>query len=214
MKSRPIHLGCDDARICHVEGTLEIVADEQGVVFGRLFQHAVAAVGADEIKAARRLSLKAVQRGGCLRERDDVEISVVVVVHDGRQIHANADDGELARPAAEVEARGQVQRSCAERRSFSRHGGVFKHPNPIHVACENVRLSVAVEVAEKAPIHQRGEPHGPFPIDRQVSVGQALKDHDSTSVSVERHQVVVPIQVGVEGRPLRGGQSPGPSVVE
>ena len=201
-------------RICHVEGTFEVVSNEQRVVLCGFFQHAVAPVGAGEFQATRRLALKPVERGGRFRERDDVQVPVVVVVHDGRQIHADADDREFACPAAKVEARGQVCGRCAERRRASWHGGVFKHPNPVHVAGEDVRFSVAVVVAKQAPIHHLRKPQGPFPVDRQVSVGQTLKNENTTSVAVERHQVVVPIQVGVEGRPLRGGQSPGPSVVE
>ena len=59
-----------------------------------------------------------------------------------------------------------------------------------------------------------GNPKAHSQLTVKVSVGQTLKNENATSVAVERHQVVVPIQVGVEGRPLRGGQSPGPSVVE
>ena len=214
VKSSSMSLVGDEPRLRHVEGTFEVVSDEQRVVFCGFFQHAVASVGAGEFQATRRLTLKAVQRGGRFRERDDVKVPVVVVVDDGRQIHADANDREFACPAAKVEACSQVRGRCAERGRISWRRGVFKHPNPIHVAGENVRLSVAVVIAKKAPIHHLGKSQGPLPVDRQVSVGQTLKDENPTSVAVERHQVVVSIEVGVEGGPLGGGQSPGPCMIQ
>ena len=79
-----------------VERTLKFRSNKKIVVFGRFFEHAVTTVGANEIEAARGLALKSVESGGSLREGDDVEIAVVVVVQYCWQIHANADHWQVA----------------------------------------------------------------------------------------------------------------------
>ena len=82
---------------------------------------------------------------------------------------------------------------------------VFKHPNPVHVAGEDVRFH-AVVVAKQAPIHHL-RTQGPFPVDRQVPLAKRSK----TERDFRRGRTPSgrrPHPGRRRRRPLRGGQPP------
>ena len=213
MKPGARHVGDDHAWVLHVERAFKIVPDEQGIVFCSLGEHAVAAVGAFEVEAAWGLAFEAVQRGCGFGEGDDVQIPIVVVIHDGGQIHAQANDRQVTgvRPN-QVEGGEKGDRVRIERRALPGLGGVGEHPNAVLVAREDVWFAVAIVIAKQAPIHHVRPSFGPVPPQGQILARNALEHQHSAAVAVEREQVVVAVEVGVKRRPLRSRKSADPGV--
>ena len=202
-------------RVDDVEVAVEFWPDEHGVVFGGLGHHAVASVGAHEVESAGSLSQEPVQRGGRFREGDDVDVSVVVVVHDGGFVHADANDREVVRALAKIKAGEQRHRLGIKRWWSADRRGVGEHPNAVLVAGENVGLAVAVVIAEQAPIDHGWPTFDPVPPNlKPVAFRQPFKQQQPTAVPIEREQVVVAIQVGIDGGPLWRGQAAHPRIGE
>ena len=149
------------------------------------------------------MALKAVERGGRFGEGDDVEIPVFVVVENCGQIHTDANHWQVVSTVAKIERRRQGDRRRVKRWCFSWLCGVGVHPNAILKTREDVCLSIAVVVPQKAPVNHCGPILGPIPsqdpiVFRSDFSRGAFEHKDSAAVPVEGKQVFVPIEVRVK----------------